>query len=55
MSEDKKPFSDPRWNDLGKPKIIGYVERTEEERDADKKRFRDHLRKIGVLKDEEEK
>lgn len=54
MSEDKKPFSDPRWNDLGKPKIIGYIERTEGERAADKERFRNHLRKIGVLKDEKE-
>lgn len=54
MSEGKKPFSDPRWNDLGEPKIIGHFERTEEERAADKKRFRDHLRKIGVLKDGKE-
>ncbi|MEK4359916.1 hypothetical protein NYE48_23110 [Paenibacillus sp. FSL M7-1455] len=54
MSEGKKPFSDPRWNDTSKPKIIGHIERTEEEREVDKKRFRDHLRKIGVLKDEKE-
>lgn len=54
MSESKKPFSDPRWRDLGKPKIIGYIERNEEERAADKKRFLEHLRKIGVLKNDHE-
>ncbi|MBJ6360862.1 hypothetical protein ACFOQM_06060 [Paenibacillus sp. GCM10012307] len=51
MSENK-PFSDPRWNDSGNPKVIGHFKRTEEERAADKQRFRDHLRKVGILKDE---
>jgi hypothetical protein len=51
---DEKPFSDPRWNDMGRPKVIGRIDRTEEEQAADKQRFREHLRKIGVLNDEEE-
>ncbi|GEM_PF-585397 len=50
MSE-RKLFSDSRWNDTGKPNIIGHFERTDEERMADKKRFREHLKKIGVIKD----
>jgi len=54
MNQQNEPFSDSRWNDTSKPKIIGHIERTEEEREADKERFRDHLRKIGVLKDEKE-
>lgn len=53
MSGEQKPFSDPRWNDSSKPKVIGQFERTEEERAADKKRFHEHLRKIGVVKEDE--
>ncbi|MCM3701440.1 hypothetical protein [Paenibacillus macerans] len=53
MSEEKKkPFSDPRWNDPGKPKIIGYNEIPEKEQKENKELFRGHLKKIGVLKDE---
>lgn len=51
MSENKKEFSDPRWNDLGKPKVIGYNEIPEKEQKENKERFREHLKKIGVLKD----
>ncbi|MFC4305788.1 hypothetical protein [Cohnella boryungensis] len=51
MSDDKKPFSDPRWNDTSKPKVIGHFDRTDEERATDKKKFREHLKKIGVLKE----
>lgn len=55
MSDDKKElFTDSRWNDAPKATVIGYFERTDEERAADKKRFREHLRKIGVIKDESE-
>ncbi|MEF3309504.1 hypothetical protein PV433_11425 [Paenibacillus sp. GYB004] len=53
MSQEKKLFSDPRWNDISKPKIIGYREIPEEERKENKKRFREHLKKIGVLKEDE--
>lgn len=55
MSKDKKLFSDPRWNDTSKPNIIGYVEVNEAERAAGKKKLREHLKKIGVLKKEENK
>lgn len=54
MSEKNKPFSDPRWNETSKPKIIGYREIPEEESKKYDKKFKDHLRKIGVLKDEQE-
>lgn len=48
--ESKKPFSDPRWNDLGKPKIIGYRDIPEMERVENKKSFQAHLKKLGVIK-----
>ena len=51
MSDDKKKFSDPRWSDLGKPKIIGYNDIPEKEQKENKELFREHLKKIGVLKD----
>lgn len=52
MSKEKnEPFSDPRWNDLGKPKIIGYNETSEQEQEQNKAKFREHLKKIGVIKD----
>lgn len=55
MSEgEKELFTDSRWNDAPKAKVIGHFERTEEERAADKKRFRDHLRKIGILKEKQD-
>lgn len=51
MSEKEKLFSDPRWNDTSKPKIIGYREIPSEEQEENKKRLEEHLRKIGVLKE----
>ena len=45
---DKKLFSHPRWNDIPKPRVIGCVECTPEEKEESRKRFREHLRKIGV-------
>lgn len=51
MSEIKL-FADPRWNDTGRPKVIGRLELTEEERKDAKKQLRDHLQKIGVLKEQ---
>lgn len=35
MSE-KKPFSDPRWNDTSLPKVIGHMELTEEQKKSAK-------------------
>lgn len=53
MSDKPKGlFTDRRWTDPPKAMVIGHFERTEEEKATDKKRFREHLRKIGVLKDE---
>ncbi len=51
MSEKKKLFSDPRWNDTSKPKVIGYQEISEEDRAKYEKLSREHLKKIGILKD----
>jgi len=51
VSDDKKPFSDPRWNDTSKPKVIGHFDRTDKERAADQKKLLEHLKKIGVLKE----
>jgi len=54
MSEEKKElFTDRRWTNPPKATIIDHFERSEEEPAADKKRFREHLPKIGVLKDEQ--
>ncbi|WP_270167562.1 hypothetical protein [Paenibacillus sp. SYP-B4298] len=54
MSEsEKKPFSDERWNDTSKPKIIGNREIPDEEKKENKKQFREHLKKIGVIKEDE--
>ncbi|WP_456289719.1 hypothetical protein M1D70_09365 [Paenibacillus sp. AK002] len=50
MSQNKKPFSDPRWNDTSKPKIIGYREIPPEEQKKYKKQLDDFLRKSGVMK-----
>lgn len=50
MSKDVKKFSDPRWNDLGKPKVIGYNEIPEKEQKENKERFREYLKKSGVIK-----
>ncbi|MFC6546122.1 hypothetical protein [Cohnella cellulosilytica] len=41
MSEKKKPFSDPRWNDTSKPKVIGYQEISEAKYE---KLSREHLK-----------
>ncbi|MGG1554990.1 hypothetical protein [Paenibacillus ferrarius] len=53
--KENKPFTDPRWNDTSKPIIIGHIEREESERVVDKKQFREHLRKIRVLKKNNDK
>ena len=54
MSDKPKGlFTDRRWTDPPKATVIGHFERTEEEQAADKKRFREHLRKIGELKEED--
>lgn len=51
MSEEKT-FTDSRWNDLGKPKVIGYRDIPEEERKENKKLLNDHLKKIGAIKED---
>lgn len=53
MSE-KKLFTAPRWNETGRPKVIGRLELSEEERIEAKERLRAHLLKIGVLKEQKE-
>ncbi|WP_156515026.1 hypothetical protein [Paenibacillus glucanolyticus] len=50
MSEKKKMFSDSRWNDTSKPKIIGYRDITEEEEEKYSKMAQEFLRKKGVIK-----
>lgn len=49
---NKKPFSDPRWTQPLGGKVIRKVEFTEEEKQENKKKFREHLKKIGVIKEE---
>ncbi|MEC0234449.1 hypothetical protein P4H71_08935 [Paenibacillus kribbensis] len=50
MSKDKS-YTDPRWNDLGRPKVIGHREIPKTEQKENQAQFQEHLRKIGVLKD----
>lgn len=49
-----KPFSHPRWNDIPRGETIGYVESTEEEKQKHKEKLRDHLKRIGVVKSDDE-
>ncbi len=53
MSE-KKLYTHRRWHEPPKAEVIGYREISEEERKENKRRFRERLRKIGVLKDDNE-
>ncbi|WP_294196083.1 hypothetical protein [uncultured Clostridium sp.] len=53
MSE-KKLYTHRRWHEPPKATSIGRVEISEEERKENKRRFRERLRKIGVLKDDNE-
>ncbi|MEC0310171.1 hypothetical protein P4H67_25790 [Paenibacillus lautus] len=50
MNQKKEPFSDPRWNDTSKPKIIGYREIPPEEQVKYKEQLNNFLRKSGVIK-----
>lgn len=52
---NKKPFSHPRWRHNLDPDIVGYIERTEEEKRENKEKFFKHLKKIGVIKEDDEK
>lgn len=45
-------YKDLRWNDIPKATVIGYKEQSEEEREASKKKLRNHLKKIGIIKGE---
>ncbi|MBD8007455.1 hypothetical protein [Bacillus norwichensis] len=51
MGKDKL-FSHPRWSEPIKGETIGKVEFTEEEKKENKKKLRDHLKKIGVIKED---
>lgn len=53
MSEEKKLFSDSRWNDTSKPKIIGYREISEEEQAKYTNMAQEFLRKKGATKKDE--
>ena len=51
---DKKDlFKDRRWTDIPQATVIGYREQSKEEREESKKKLRNHLKKIGVLKDDD--
>ena len=49
--KDYVPYSAPRWHEPIKAKVIGKVERTKEEEEETKRKFREFLRKEGILKD----
>lgn len=51
-NEKQEPFSDDRWNDTSKPKIIGYREVPEDQRNERKQQLRDHLKKIGIINED---
>ncbi|WP_304681640.1 hypothetical protein [uncultured Clostridium sp.] len=53
MSE-KKLYTHRRWHEPPKVEVIGHFEMTEEEQKENKRRFRERLRKIGILKDDNE-
>ncbi len=53
MSE-KKLFTDKRWTQPLGGVVTGNFEISEEERKENKRRFRERLRKLGVLKDDNE-
>ena len=50
-TEGYVPYSAPRWNEPIKAEVVGKVERTEQEHEEIKKRFREFLKKEGILKD----
>lgn len=47
-----EPFSHPRWKDVPWGETIGYRDIPEEERKKYKKILREHLKDIGVLKED---
>lgn len=51
MSKENNSFSDPRWNDTNKPKIIGYRDIPADEQKNNKELFQAHLKKVGIVKD----
>ncbi|MEK3788762.1 hypothetical protein [Paenibacillus sp. FSL K6-1230] len=53
MSKDKT-YTDPRWNDPAKPKVIGHREVSDKEQKEGSEQLREHLKKIGVLKNNRE-
>jgi hypothetical protein len=52
MMSKEKLFSHPRWEDIPEGKTIGKVEFSEKEKEKNKKKLQDHLKKIGVMKKE---
>lgn len=47
-------YKSRRWTDIPKATVIGHFEQTEEERKENKRKLRAHLKKIGVITEEEE-
>ena len=52
MSEKEKPFSAPRWNEPIRAEVTGHIEFSDEEKKENKRKFREFLKKEGILKDE---
>lgn len=54
MNEEKKPFSDPRWNEPIKMKTVGYKPILPEEKKQIEKETEEMLRFFGALIPDEE-
>lgn len=50
----QKPFSDLRWNQPLGGETVGEREFTEEEKQKHKEKLRNHLKRIGVVKSDDE-
>lgn len=48
----KDLFKDKRWTDIPKATVIGHREESKEELEESKKKLINHLKKIGVIKEE---
>nr|DAF32476.1 MAG TPA: hypothetical protein [Caudoviricetes sp.] len=46
-------YKDRRWTDIPKATVTGHKELSKEEREASKKKLRNHLKKIGIIKEED--
>lgn len=52
-NNEKKLYSDPRWNDKQLPKVIGHIEFTEEEQKKKEQFYKEYLRQEGYIIDDE--